>query len=146
MLSRADIPWILSTFSHGIQVFLNILQFFCSLFNMFSGLGTFRRKVVILGFLEPFECRTAHTYQMFRYGWRHFQDGQNFELAFQCHRLEVNPTVRSEVMPILLKSGQSVQRERESYREDEGTSIDGAPLVSIDGDSRTRAEYISRQT
>uniref|UniRef100_M4F1N6 Uncharacterized protein n=1 Tax=Brassica campestris TaxID=3711 RepID=M4F1N6_BRACM len=35
---------------------------------------------------------------------------------------------------------------RESCRGDEGTSIDGAPLVSIDEDSRTRAKYISRLT
>ncbi|KAF2560568.1 hypothetical protein F2Q70_00016910 [Brassica cretica] len=34
----------------------------------------------------------------------------------------------------------------ESCRGDEGTSIDGAPLVSIKGDSRKRAEYISRPT
>ncbi|KAF2584939.1 hypothetical protein F2Q70_00036189 [Brassica cretica] len=36
--------------------------------------------------------------------------------------------------------------ERESCRGDERTSIDGAPLVSIDGDSRTRTEYVPRPT
>ena len=40
----------------------------------------------------------------------------------------------------------SREKERESCRRDEGTSIDGAPLVSIDGDAITRAEYISRPT
>ncbi|WZZ76395.1 hypothetical protein YC2023_087765 [Brassica napus] len=33
-----------------------------------------------------------------------------FTHAFQCHRFGVNPTVRSEVMPVLLKSGQSASR------------------------------------
>ncbi|KAF2588458.1 hypothetical protein F2Q70_00038482 [Brassica cretica] len=69
-----------------------------------------------------------------------------FTKTFQCHQFEVNPTVISDVMPVLLNSGQSVSLERESCRGDEGTSIDGAPLVSIDGDSRTWDEYISRPT
>ncbi|KAG5388361.1 hypothetical protein IGI04_029902 [Brassica rapa subsp. trilocularis] len=59
---------------------------------------------------------------------------------------EVNPTVRSDVMSVLLKGGQSVSLERESCRGDEGTSINGTPLMSIDGDSGTWAEYISRPT
>ena len=49
--------------------------------------------------------------------------------------------VRSEVMPLLLRSGQSVSRER-AVDETSGMSIDGAPLVSIDGDAKTRAELI----
>ncbi|KAF2555931.1 hypothetical protein F2Q68_00015794 [Brassica cretica] len=36
---------------------------------------------------------------------------ESFELAFQFHQFEVNPMVRSEVMPVLLKSGQSSSRE-----------------------------------
>ncbi|KAF2608707.1 hypothetical protein F2Q68_00043121 [Brassica cretica] len=36
---------------------------------------------------------------------------ESFGLAFQFHQSEVNPTVRSEVMPILLKCGQSASRE-----------------------------------
>ena len=81
---------------------------------MFSGLDTFWRIVVISGLLEPLECRTAQMCQMFRYGWRpsHGDTRYSFELAFQCHRFEVNPTVRSEVMHVLLKSGQSISRER----------------------------------
>ncbi|KAF3529844.1 hypothetical protein DY000_02039430 [Brassica cretica] len=83
-----------------------------------------------------------------------FDTRYRFELAFQCHRSEVNPTVRSDAMHVLLKSGQSVSRERESSRGDEGKSIDGAPLVSIDGaplvsiddDYRKWAVYISRPT
>ncbi|KAF2543323.1 hypothetical protein F2Q68_00029990 [Brassica cretica] len=35
-----------------------------------------------------------------------------FELDFQCHRFEVNPTVRSEVMLVLLKSGQYASQEK----------------------------------
>ncbi|KAF3585612.1 hypothetical protein F2Q69_00028546 [Brassica cretica] len=34
-----------------------------------------------------------------------------FELSFQCHRFEVNQHPVPEVMPILLKSGQSASRE-----------------------------------
>ena len=44
-------------------------------------------------------------------------------------------------MLVLLKSGQ-VCLARESCRGDEGLSIVGAPLVSIDGDARIRAENI----
>ena len=36
---------------------------------------------------------------------------QSFELAFQCHRFEVNQHPVAEVMPVLLKSGQSASRE-----------------------------------
>ena len=35
-----------------------------------------------------------------------------FELAFQCHRFEVNQHHVTEVMPVLLKSGQSASREK----------------------------------
>ncbi|KAF3597353.1 hypothetical protein DY000_02021533 [Brassica cretica] len=34
-----------------------------------------------------------------------------FELAFQCRRFEVNQHHVAEVMPVLLKSGQSASRE-----------------------------------
>ncbi|KAF3507725.1 hypothetical protein F2Q69_00007648 [Brassica cretica] len=57
------------------------------------------------------------------------------ELAFQFHRFEVNPMVRSEVMPVLQRSGQSVSRERAVDRTN-GLSIDSAPLPSVDGDAR----------
>ena len=40
-----------------------------------------------------------------------FDTRYRFKLAFQCHRFEVNQTVRSEVMPVLLNSGQSVSGE-----------------------------------
>ncbi|KAF2578917.1 hypothetical protein F2Q68_00006262 [Brassica cretica] len=36
----------------------------------------------------------------------------SFELAFQCHRFEVNHNLVSEVMPVLLKSCQSFSREK----------------------------------
>ncbi|KAF3523127.1 hypothetical protein F2Q69_00047778 [Brassica cretica] len=35
----------------------------------------------------------------------------NFELDFQCHRFEVNQHHVADVMPVLLKSGQSASRE-----------------------------------
>ncbi|KAF3596761.1 hypothetical protein DY000_02021304 [Brassica cretica] len=34
-----------------------------------------------------------------------------FELAFQCHRLEVNQHLVAEVIPVLLRIGQSTWRE-----------------------------------
>ncbi|KAF2574758.1 hypothetical protein F2Q70_00003261 [Brassica cretica] len=34
-----------------------------------------------------------------------------FELAFQCHRFEVNQHPVAKVMPVLLKSGQSASQE-----------------------------------
>ena len=37
-------------------------------------------------------------------------------------------------MHVLVKSGESVSRERESCQGDEETLIDGASLVSIDGE------------
>ncbi|KAF2572701.1 hypothetical protein F2Q70_00001468 [Brassica cretica] len=40
-----------------------------------------------------------------------FKRRQRFELAFQFRRLEVNQHHVSEVMPVLLKSGQSASRE-----------------------------------
>ena len=71
--------------------------------------------------LEYFECRTALTCQMFRYEWRPYHGA--IELIF-LHKIylgvsfpmppaEVNPMVRSEVMHVLLKSDQSISRERE---------------------------------
>ncbi|KAF3510296.1 hypothetical protein F2Q69_00010003 [Brassica cretica] len=36
---------------------------------------------------------------------------QSFELAFQFHRFEVNQHPVADVMPVLLKSGQSASRE-----------------------------------
>ena len=35
----------------------------------------------------------------------------NFELDFQCHRVEVNQHPVAEVMPVLLKGGQPASRE-----------------------------------
>ncbi|KAF2572375.1 hypothetical protein F2Q70_00004372 [Brassica cretica] len=75
----------------------------------------------------------------------YFDTRYSFELAFQCHRLEVNPMVRSDVMPVLLKSGMSASRDK-VVEEMNGMSIVGAPLVAIDGDARTWAEPISRTT
>ena len=67
------------------------------------------------------------------------------ELAFQYHRFEVNPTVRSEVMPVLLSNGQFVSRER-AVDGMNVLSIDGGPLPSVDGDARIWAEHILRPT
>ncbi|KAG5410896.1 hypothetical protein IGI04_007215 [Brassica rapa subsp. trilocularis] len=39
-----------------------------------------------------------------------------FELAFQCHRSQVNQHLLAEVMPVLLKSGQSASREEASEK------------------------------
>ena len=41
----------------------------------------------------------------------YFDTRQSFELAFQCHRSQVNQHPVAEVMPVLLKSGQSASRE-----------------------------------
>ncbi|KAF2615433.1 hypothetical protein F2Q70_00013603 [Brassica cretica] len=41
----------------------------------------------------------------------YFDTRYSFEFDFQCHPFEVNPTVRSKVMPVLLKSGMSASRE-----------------------------------
>ncbi|KAF2601774.1 hypothetical protein F2Q70_00026238 [Brassica cretica] len=65
---------------------------------------------------------------------------ESFELAFQCRWFELNQHHVAEVMPVLLKSGQSVSQEEAV--EDEGLSIDGAPLVSIDGDARIWVKHI----
>ena len=40
-----------------------------------------------------------------------FDTRYNFELSFQCHRFVVNQHPVAEVMPILLKSGQSASQE-----------------------------------
>ncbi|KAF3510165.1 hypothetical protein F2Q69_00006100 [Brassica cretica] len=42
----------------------------------------------------------------------YFYTRYSFELAFQCHRFEVNQYPVAEVMPSLLKSGQSASREK----------------------------------
>ncbi|KAF2575285.1 hypothetical protein F2Q70_00002499 [Brassica cretica] len=41
----------------------------------------------------------------------YFDTGYSFELAFQCHRSQVNQHPVADVMHILLKSGQSASRE-----------------------------------
>ena len=41
----------------------------------------------------------------------YFDTRQSFELAFQFHRSQVNQHPVAEVMPVLLKSGQSASRE-----------------------------------
>ena len=71
----------------------------------------------------------------------YFDKTQSFELYFQCHRFEVNLTVRYEVKLVFLKSGQSASRE-EAVEETDGTSIDDTALVSINSDARTWAGYI----
>ena len=40
-----------------------------------------------------------------------FATGYSFELAFQCHRFEVNQHPVVDIMPVLLKSGQSASQE-----------------------------------
>ncbi|KAF3554089.1 hypothetical protein F2Q69_00014042 [Brassica cretica] len=69
-----------------------------------------------------------------------FHRRYRFELVFQCRRFEVNQHHVADVMPVLLKSGHSASREEAV--EDEGLSIDCAPLVSIEGDARIWAEHI----
>ncbi|KAF2621027.1 hypothetical protein F2Q68_00038726 [Brassica cretica] len=39
-----------------------------------------------------------------------FDTRYRFELAFQCHRFEVNQHHVAEVMPVLLRSGQSASQ------------------------------------
>ncbi|KAF3540835.1 hypothetical protein F2Q69_00023218 [Brassica cretica] len=42
----------------------------------------------------------------------YFDTRSSFELAFQFHRFEVNQHSLAEVMPVLLRSGQSASREK----------------------------------
>ncbi|KAF3611519.1 hypothetical protein DY000_02048160 [Brassica cretica] len=57
---------------------------------------------------------------MSSYGWRvptvrlnpSFGTPYSFELSIQCHRFEVNQHPVAEVMPFLLRSGQSASREK----------------------------------
>ncbi|KAF2563029.1 hypothetical protein F2Q70_00016959 [Brassica cretica] len=55
-------------------------------------------------FWSLFECRAAQTHQMISYGWRSSHH-------FQCRQFEVNQHPVAELMPVLLKSGQSASRE-----------------------------------
>ncbi|KAF3502927.1 hypothetical protein F2Q69_00043238 [Brassica cretica] len=103
--------------------------------------GQFGRLVVVPA-EAPIGTHAGWLGQSDRYGR---MSEPRFELAFQCHRLEVNPTVRSDVMPVLLKSGMSASRDK-VVEEMNGMSIVGAPLVAIEGDARTWAEPISRTT
>ncbi|KAF2558412.1 hypothetical protein F2Q68_00015163 [Brassica cretica] len=52
---------------------------------------------------------------MSSYGWRpshrYIETKYSFALAFQCHRFKVNQHPVAEVMPVLLRSGQSASRE-----------------------------------
>ena len=81
---------------------------------------TFWRPLVILGLLELFEYRTTHTYHVFKYEWRPshgaiepiFGHKIEFLVSFPMTPVEVNPMVRSEARSVLLKSGQSVSREK----------------------------------
>ena len=41
----------------------------------------------------------------------YFETRYRFELDFQCHRVEVNQNPVVEVIPVLLKRGQSASRE-----------------------------------
>ncbi|KAF2531882.1 hypothetical protein F2Q70_00031793 [Brassica cretica] len=67
----------------------------------------------------------------------------SFYLFFECHRFEVNQHHVSEVMPVLLKSGQSASREKAVEEMQDLLSIDETALVSIDG-SLTSWEEIER--
>ncbi|KAF2581440.1 hypothetical protein F2Q70_00010830 [Brassica cretica] len=40
-----------------------------------------------------------------------FDTRYRFELAFQCHRFQINQHPVAEAMPVLLRSGQSASRE-----------------------------------
>ena len=86
---------------------------FWSLFRVFTCSSTFWRNMVIL---EPFEvqnCTDASDVQlrMKIFLRSYFDKRYNYELAFQFHRFEVNQHPIAEVMPVLLKSGQSASRE-----------------------------------
>ncbi|KAF3583284.1 hypothetical protein F2Q69_00028930 [Brassica cretica] len=52
---------------------------------------------------------------MSSYGWRpshrYIETRYSIVLAFQCHRFKVNQHPVAEVMPVLLRSGQSASRE-----------------------------------
>ena len=93
---------------------------FWSLFRVFTGSGTFRRNMVILESFGAFGGAELHrrvrclamdgdlpTVRLSPY----FDTRYSFELDFQCHRSQVNQHPVAEVMPVLLKSGQSASRE-----------------------------------
>ena len=91
-----------------------------SLFRVFTGSGTFRRNMVILESFGAFRGVELHRrvrclvmagdFSVVRLS-PYFDTRQSFELAFQCHRSQVNQHPVAEVMPLLLKSGQSASRE-----------------------------------
>ena len=98
-------------------------------------------------------CRTAQMRQMFSYELRPFYGAIEPIFWHKIYLWVIFP------MPLVWGQLASYSRiyarfteewyvclARESCRGDEGMSIDGAPLVSIDGDSRMQAEYISRST
>ncbi|KAF3538402.1 hypothetical protein F2Q69_00022862 [Brassica cretica] len=57
------------------------------------------------------ECQTRVAKLLARFRYVLEKYGYRFELAFQCHRFEVNQHHVAEVMPVLLKSRQSASRE-----------------------------------
>nr|VDD50065.1 unnamed protein product [Brassica oleracea] len=79
-------------------LFLNLFQRDCLsvlLEDKQNGSDTFWRNMVILETFEMQNCTDAYI----------------FELAFQCHWFEVNQHPVAEVIPMLLKNGQSASRE-----------------------------------
>ncbi|KAG5374284.1 hypothetical protein IGI04_042397 [Brassica rapa subsp. trilocularis] len=85
-----------------------------------NGLGTFRRNMVILESFGAFGGAELHkrviclamdgdlpTVRLSPY----FDTRYSFELGFQFYRSQVNQHLVAEVMPVLLKSGQSASRE-----------------------------------
>ncbi|WZY99818.1 hypothetical protein YC2023_072147 [Brassica napus] len=87
---------------------------------VFTGSGTFRRNMVILESFGSFGGAELHRRVRYlamdgdlstvRLG-PYFDTRCRFELAFQCHRSQVNQHPVAEGMPFLQKSGQSASRE-----------------------------------
>ncbi|KAF2546548.1 hypothetical protein F2Q70_00022606 [Brassica cretica] len=77
-----------------------------------------RNRVFTLGIFGPLELHRCVRF-LAMYGdlptvrlTPYFGTRYSFELAFQCHRFEVNQHPVAEVMPVLLKYGQSASREK----------------------------------
>ncbi|KAG5397513.1 hypothetical protein IGI04_019327, partial [Brassica rapa subsp. trilocularis] len=91
-----------------------------SLFRVFTGSGTFRRNMVILESFGAFGGAELHRrvrclamdrdLPTVRLG-PYFDTRYISELAFQYHQSQVNQHPVADVMPVLLKSGQSASRE-----------------------------------
>ncbi|KAG5384690.1 hypothetical protein IGI04_036160 [Brassica rapa subsp. trilocularis] len=114
---------------------------FWNLFRVCTGSETFRRNMAILESFEAFGGAELHirvrclaidgdllTIRLSPY----FDTRYSFALDFQCHRSQVNQHPVAEVMPILLKSGQSASREEAAQKRKSRRSMQHSPRRSME--------------